>query len=56
MHMMVSTFLKKYCVNFVNATNPFHATGCCVPGNHQKTSEFLIFSGFIEKDKWHEIG
>ena len=27
----------------------------CTPLNHQKTRGFLMFSGVIESDKWHEI-
>ena len=26
------------------------------PWKHQKTSAFLIISGGIEKDQWHEMG
>ena len=26
------------------------------PRKHQKTSIFLIFSGGIERDRWHEMG
>ena len=31
--------------------NPFHA-----PEKIRKTDVFLIFSGGIEKDQWHEMG
>ena len=27
-----------------------------IPGKHQKTFEFLTFSGGIAKDQWHEMG
>ena len=26
------------------------------PSKHQKTSGFLLFSGGIERDQWHEMG
>ena len=26
------------------------------PEKHQKTSGFLMFSGGIERDEWHEMG
>ena len=26
------------------------------PWKHQKTSDFFMFSGGVERDKWHETG
>ena len=26
------------------------------PGKYQKTSDFLMFSGGIERDQWHKMG
>ena len=37
--------------------NPFRATDFFyTPGLHQKTSGFLMFSGGIKRDQWHEMG
>ena len=37
--------------------NPFHSTGFFLyPWKQQKTRGFLMFSGGIERDQWHEIG
>ena len=39
------------------AFKPFHATGLFLyPLKHQKTSCFLMFSGGIERNQWHELG
>ena len=27
-----------------------------IPCKHQKTSDFLMFSGGIERDQWYEMG
>ena len=37
--------------------NPFHATGLfTLPENIRQNRGFLMFSGGIEKDQWHEMG
>ena len=38
--------------------DPFYASGffLYLPRKHQKTRGFLMFSGGIEIDQWHEIG
>ena len=28
----------------------------CNPGKHQKTFDFMMFSGGIERDQWYEMG
>ena len=44
---------KRDKVNF----NPFHATDPLLyPWTHHKTRDFLIFSGGIQRDQWHETG
>ena len=36
--------------------NLFHTTGLFyTPGKHQKTNGFLIFSGGLEREQWHEM-
>ena len=43
------------CVSF-SRINPFHATDLFgTPWTHQKASEFLMFSGGIKRDQWHEM-
>ena len=47
------------CIYFFSKTafKPFHATGLFLyPLKHQKTSCFLMFSGGIERNQWHELG
>ena len=39
------------------AINPFYTTSIfCTPWKHWKASGFLMFSGRIERDQWHEMG
>ena len=41
---------------FQNLTHFMPLVFLYTPRKHQKTSGFLIFSGGIERDQWHEIG
>ena len=44
------TSLNAALIHFIPLTSFY------IPGKHQKTFEFLPFSGGIEKDQWHEMG
>ena len=40
-----------------NRYNPFNVTGLFLHSlKHQKTSVFLVLSGGIEREEWHEMG
>ena len=41
---------------FQNLTHFMPLVFLYTPWKHQKTSAFLMFSGGIERDQWHEIG
>ena len=43
--------MRNNSVDSLHAIDSFYS-----PGKHQKTSGFLMFSGGIEKDQWHEMG
>ena len=37
--------------------NPFNPIGSFyTPSKHQKIFDFLMFSGGVERDQWHEMG
>ena len=43
--------------HLLKAVNPFRATGLFrYPPGKQKTRGFLMFSGGIKRDQWHEMG
>ena len=42
--------------NFVRNPKPISYHGFNTPWKHQKTTDFLVFSGGIEKDQFHEMG
>ena len=59
-YFLVSNYDNNYKVRYKMLQqlrmNPFHATGLFLsPRKHQKMRGFLMFSGDIEKDHYHEM-
>ena len=53
----IQWFLK-HCSKVENWYRMVKPISCCLfytPWKHQKTFDFLMFSGGIEKDHWHEM-
>ena len=53
----VSLLIQYYPTSQKHVLNPFDATGFFyTPWKHQKTFDFLMYSGSVERDQLHEMG